>query len=108
MLVRSLTRTSKRVENIGMLLGIVLIFASGLFGASLNINIGRGMAEIDLPTEGFRFYLSQLTPHAYAVNGYLQLMIKGSDLVDIWPNILVLLGFAVVFFLVAIWRFKFE
>jgi len=35
-------------------------------------------------------------------------MLEGAGVVDILPNILALLGFAVIFFLVAIWRFKFN
>jgi len=35
-------------------------------------------------------------------------MIDGADLVDLLPNILALLGFGVVFFLIGLWRFKYE
>jgi ABC-2 type transport system permease protein len=106
MLVGSLARTSKQAGNIGMLLGFVLIFASGLIGVSIEKT--GSMVEAHLPSEGFSFYLSQLTPHIHAVDGYLKLMLYGDGLVEILPNILVLLGFAAVFFLVAIWRFKFD
>jgi ABC-type transport system involved in multi-copper enzyme maturation permease subunit len=27
---------------------------------------------------------------------------------QVWPNIVMLLGFAVVFFAIAVWRFKYE
>jgi hypothetical protein len=35
-------------------------------------------------------------------------MIDGAGLVDILPNVLALLGFGVVFFLLGLWRFKYE
>jgi ABC-2 type transport system permease protein len=54
------------------------------------------------------FYLSQLTPHAHAYSGYLRLLLDGAGLVDIWPNILILLGFGVVSLLVGLWRFRYE
>jgi ABC-2 type transport system permease protein len=109
MLVGSLAKTNKQAESIGTLLGFVLMFASGVLGSSLSITKGAEDAvNISLPSEGFNYYLSQLTPHVHAFDGYVKLIIDGAGVVDILPNILVLLGFAVVFFLVAIWRFKFD
>jgi hypothetical protein len=35
-------------------------------------------------------------------------MIDGADLVELLPNIAALLGFGVVFFLLGLWRFKYE
>ena len=102
MLLGSLARTRKQAGNIGMVLGFVLFFASGLPPSS----ISRTGYESGL--EGFRLYLSQLTPHAHAFNGYLELMLEGAGLVDLLPNILALLGFGVVFFLLGLWRFKYE
>jgi ABC-2 type transport system permease protein len=106
MLVGSLAGTSKQAGNIGMLLGFVLYFASGF--TIFTINVSGGVADASYQPEGIRFYISQLTPHAHAIDGYIQLMIGGAGLADVTPNIVALLGFAVVFFLVAIWRFKFD
>ena len=102
MLLGSLARTRKQAGNIGMVLGFVLFFASGLPPSS----ISRTGYESGL--EGFRLYLSQLTPHAHAFDGYLRLMLEGAGPVDLLPNILALLGFGVVFFLIGLWRFKYE
>ncbi|MFN2108029.1 MAG: ABC transporter permease subunit, partial [Anaerolineae bacterium] len=106
MLVGSLARTTKQAGSIGLLLGFALYFASGILG--FTINPAAGVAQANVPTEGFRFYLSQLTPHTYAVGGYYKLMLEGAGLADIWPNILILFGFGVVFFLIGLWRFKYE
>ena len=106
MLLGSLAQSRKQAGSIGMLLGFVLWFASGF--TSFAINITGGQIQFDLPIEGFRYYLSQLTPHAHAINGYIKLMIDGVGLVDILPNILALLGFGGVFFLIGLWRFKYE
>jgi ABC-2 type transport system permease protein len=106
MLLGSLAQTRKQAGSIGMLLGFVLWFASGF--TSFAIDLTGGQIQFDLPLEGFRYYLSQLTPHAHAINGYYKLMIDGAGLVDILPNVLALLGFGVVFFLLGLWRFKFE
>ncbi len=106
MLVGSLARTSKEAGNIGLLLGFVLYFASGFI--TFNVNISGGVADVSFQSEGLRFYISQLTPHAHAIDGYIKLMLEGAGLLDLLPNILALLGFAAVFFLVAMWRFKFD
>jgi ABC-2 type transport system permease protein len=102
MLIGSLARTQKQAGAIGTILSFVLFFASG---ATAN-TIGRTGIESGL--EGLGFYVSQLTPHARAYDGYSQLMLQGAGVVDILPNILVLFGFGVVFFLVGLWRFKYE
>jgi ABC-2 type transport system permease protein len=107
MLVGTLARTSKQAGSIGMLLGFVLFFAAGFINA-FSLKITGTMVEIGLPTEGFSYYLSQLTPHAHAVDGYLKLILFGDGFLDIVPNILTLLSFAGVFFVVAMWRFKFD
>jgi ABC-2 type transport system permease protein len=106
MLLGSLAQTRKQAGTIGMLLGFVLWFASGF--TTFTIDLTGGQIQLDLPIEGFRYYLSLLTPHAHAINGYIKLMIYGAGLEDILPNILALLGFGVVFFLVGLWRFKYE
>jgi ABC-2 type transport system permease protein len=106
MLLGSLAQTRKQAGGIGMLLGFVLWFASGF--TSFALDLTGGQIQFGVPIEGFRYYLSQLTPHAHAINGYYKLMIDGAGLVDILPNVLALLGFGVVFFLLGLWRFKFE
>ncbi len=106
MLLGSLARTSKLAGSIGTLLGFGLWFASGF--TAFKIDLSGGAIQFDVPMEGIRYYVSQLTPHAHAIRGYYSLMIYGADLDQILPNIAVLLGFAVVFLSVAIWRFKFD
>jgi ABC-2 type transport system permease protein len=102
MLLGSLARTSKEAGNIGMVLGFLLYFASGQTGGSISrTGFESGLA-------GFQFYLSQLTPHSHAFDGYLKLMLGGAGAADILPNIFALLGFGLVFFLVGLWRFRFE
>ena len=107
MLVGSIAKTSKQAGSIGMLLGFVLFFAAGFISA-FSLKITDNVVEVGLPSEGFSFYLSQLTPHAHALDGYLKLFLQGASFGDIVPNILTLLGFAVVLSSVAMWRFKFD
>jgi ABC-2 type transport system permease protein len=102
MLLGSLARNGKEAGNIGMVVGFVLYFASGQTGGS----ISRTGFESGL--EGFRLHLSQVTPHSHAFDGYLRVILGGAGVMEILPNILALLGFAVAFFLIGVWRFKYE
>ena len=102
MLLGSIARTRKQAGAIGLVLGFVLFFASGLPPSNLS------STGYDLGLEGLRLHLSRLTPHTYAYDGYLKLMLGGADLADILPSILVLFGFGLVFFLIGLWRFKYE
>ena len=106
LLLGSIARTSKQAGIIGMLSGFVLLLASGLLGLSPSFT--GNQADLGLPTEGLQFYISQLTPHVHAVDGYVKLVLEGAGLVDVLPNVLVLFGFGVAFFLIGVWRFKYE
>jgi ABC-2 type transport system permease protein len=95
MLLGALCRTSKQAEQLGMVLGFVLLALGGsimpLFRA-----------------EGFIGIVSRLTPSAWGIEGYMGLVSDNWTLAQTAPNILALLGFAVVFFAVAVWRLKFD
>jgi ABC-2 type transport system permease protein len=49
-----------------------------------------------------------ILPTTWAMQGLLDLVLRGRGLMDILPEAGVLLGFAVVFFVVGVWRFRFE
>jgi ABC-2 type transport system permease protein len=94
MLVAALARTRSQVDAVGMVIGIVL----GAVGGSI----------VPIPEKGFLHLLSQFTPHAHAIEGYLNLMSQGAGVVDVIPQIGLLAGVGVMFFLIAMWRFRFE
>jgi ABC-2 type transport system permease protein len=50
--------------------------------------------------------IARITPHAWATSGFNKLMVFGADFGAAVPNILALLGFAVVFGAIAVWRFR--
>ena len=50
----------------------------------------------------------KILPTTWAMQGMLDLGIRGGGLVDILPEASMLLGFAVIFFSVGVWRFRFE
>ena len=52
--------------------------------------------------------VSKITPHAWATTAFNKLLIFGGDFNSVVPNMLVIVGFMVVFGLIAIMRFKTE
>ncbi|MBN1483090.1 MAG: ABC transporter permease [Chloroflexia bacterium] len=94
MLVASLARTRSQADGIGFVLGLVLAAIGG--------------AVVPIPDKGFLHLLSLLTPHAHAIEGILKLTSYGGGLVDVLPQVGLLSGVALLFFLVAMWRFRFE
>jgi ABC-2 type transport system permease protein len=52
--------------------------------------------------------LGLITPHAWAVDAYQDLMVQGYGLARVLPKVGALLAFAAAFFGVGAWRFRFE
>ena len=50
----------------------------------------------------------KILPTTWAMQGMLDLVLRGGGLQDILPEVGVLLGFAVIFFSVGVWRFRYE
>jgi ABC-2 type transport system permease protein len=50
----------------------------------------------------------KILPTTWAMQGMLDLVLRGGGLMDILPEAGVLLGFAVIFFSMGVWRFRFE
>ncbi|MFZ5855532.1 MAG: ABC transporter permease [Chloroflexota bacterium] len=50
----------------------------------------------------------KILPTTWAMQGLLDLVLRGRGLVEILPDAGVLLGFAAVFFAVGVWRFRYE
>ncbi len=52
--------------------------------------------------------LGRIFPTTWAMQGLLDLVLRGKGWMDVLPEAGVLLGFALVFFAVGVWRFKYE
>ena len=57
---------------------------------------------------GFLQALSRFIPHAWAMQGFQDVLVRGYGLAGILPEAGVLLGFAAAFFLIGVWRFRFD
>jgi ABC-2 type transport system permease protein len=58
--------------------------------------------------EGFISILTRFTPHSHAIEAYYSIMAENAGLVDILPEIGFLVGMGVIYFVIAVRRFKFE
>ena len=99
MLIAALARSANQAANTGVILGLVLAAIGGCISMS---------GEPVFRSTGFMGTLANLTPHAYALEGYYSLMAENATLVNVLPQMGIVLAFGVVFFLIAVRRFKFE
>jgi ABC-2 type transport system permease protein len=51
-------------------------------------------------------FIAKITPHAWANTGFNKLMVFGGDFGSVVTEMLALIGFAVTFGAIAIWRFR--
>jgi ABC-2 type transport system permease protein len=99
MLIAALARSANQAASTGIILGLILAVIGGCISMSGQPVFRSG---------GFMGTLANLTPHAYALEGYYSLMAEDATLVSVLPEMGIVLAFGAVFFLVAVWRFKFE
>jgi ABC-2 type transport system permease protein len=95
LLVGAVARNSEKANSLGMILGFGLSVVGGF--PLPWFRIGGPMATI-----------ANIVPHAHSLQAYSGIMVDGYTLAQVSPHILALFGFAIVFFAVALWRFKFE
>ena len=92
-LLASLAKSEEQIRNIGPALAMIFGF------------MGGGM----WPAFAFPEWLnmvSKFTPHRWAIDGFLKLMYQEGGVVSIFPEVLVLLGMAVVFFSLGVFRLR--
>ena len=92
-LLASLTKSEEQIGNIGPALAMIFGF------------MGGGM----WPASAFPDWLnmvSKFTPNRWAIDGFLKLMYQGGGVVSILPEVLVLLGMAIVFFSLGVFRLR--
>jgi ABC-2 type transport system permease protein len=95
LLVAALGKTEPQVNGLSVLLAITL---SALGGMMVPTFIMPNLMKT----------LSLFTPHAWALAGYHDIIIRGLGTKEVLTEMAVLLGFASFFFVVALWRFRFD
>ncbi|MGD8455013.1 MAG: ABC transporter permease [Anaerolineales bacterium] len=94
-MIAALGKTDAQVGGLATLLTLTL---SALGGCLMPTSI--------MPV--FLEKLSRFTPNAWAMRGFQDVLVRGYGLAGILPEAGVLLVFAVAFFLVGVWRFRFD
>ena len=95
LLVAALGKTESQVNSLSVLLAITL---SALGGMMVPTFIMPDLMKA----------LSLFTPHAWALAGYHDIIIRGLGTKEVLTEVAVLLGFASFFFFIALWRFRFD
>jgi ABC-2 type transport system permease protein len=98
MFVAAFAKTSNQADNIGMVLGFVMAGIGGAFPLWPPI----------FRSAGFIGTLAKFTPHAHALEGYYSVMAENATFSQILPQLGFLLLMGSVFFLIAVWRFRYE
>ena len=94
-LVAALARTEAQISGLTVLLLLTLSVLGGCF-------IPRFIMPEWLRIVGL------VTPHAWALDAYQDLLVRGYTFWEVLPKVGVLGAFAVVFFGIGVWRFRFE
>ncbi|MEW6094063.1 MAG: ABC transporter permease, partial [Chloroflexota bacterium] len=88
-------KTAAQAQGLSIMLGMVMALMGGCW------------YPLELFPEAIRTAVKVL-PTTWTMQGLLDLVLRGQPWTAILPEAGVLLGFAAVFFVVGIWRFKFE
>lgn len=99
LLLAALVRSKKQASDFGTLLGFVLGFAGGAIPIAPLL-----MTRMDGPVS----ILTRIVPHANAIEAYYKLTLENASLVDILPEIGILVGMTLVFLLIAVKRLKLQ
>lgn len=94
-LVSALARTEAQVGGLTVLLLLTMSALGGCF-------VPRFIMPEWLRTVGL------ITPHAWALDAYQDLLVRGYGLLEVLPKVGALVAFAAVFFGIGVWRFRFE
>ncbi len=79
----------------------------GSLGTFLLAPLGGAWFPIEITPPAFQT-ISQIFPTTWAMRGFTDVIVRGQGLEGVLLECAVLLGFAAVFFVLGIWRFKYE
>ena len=95
MMVAALAKTDTQVGGTASLLTLTMSAIGGCF----------------MPSSIMPDFLQKISlgiPHYWAMQGFQNVLARGYDIAGIAPQAAILSGFALVFFIVGVWRFRFE
>ena len=92
-MLATLARTDRSADSIAVLTSLVLAPLGGCWWPLFI-------------TPDWMQFIAKFTPHGWATTGFNKLMVFGAGFGDVVPEMLALLGFAVLFGTIAVWRFR--
>ena len=103
--------TSAAATGMGLFIAGVTRSAEQAAGISTLLSVGlSALGGMFVPTfvmPAFMQTLARITPHYWALAAYQDVMVRGLGLNALVPELGSLLGFTVLFFGIAVWRFRF-
>lgn len=95
LLITSLGKTQEQVSSLSTILSIVLSALGGL------------MVPLYVMPD-FMQKLAYAIPHAWALSGFLDVIVRGQGINEVMPIVGVMLGYALIFWVVGLRRFRFD
>jgi ABC-2 type transport system permease protein len=98
--------------SLGLLIGAVArsqdqVVILGLIPMFLLAGFGGAWVPMEITPEAFQKF-ARLTPLAWVMDGFQDIIIRGQGLESVWMAGVVLLGYSVVLLGFALWQFRFE
>ncbi len=88
-------KTSGQASGLSLMLGMVMALLGGCW------------YPLELFPETMRL-AAKILPTTWAMQGFVNIAVRGQGLSGVWVESLVLLGFAFVFYMIGVWRFRYE
>lgn len=95
LLVATMGKTPEQVGGLSTMLALTLAAVGGMMVPSFI------MPE-------FMQMFSRLSPHYWALAGFQDVLVRGLGTADVLNEVVVLCGFALGFFIIGLWRFRFQ
>jgi ABC-2 type transport system permease protein len=95
LLIGALAKTSDQAVIFSL---VPMFIFAGLGGAWVPLEFTNAVVQT----------ISKFTPVAWTMQGFKDILLRGAHFADLVPALLALGGFTVVFFGLAVWRFRFE
>lgn len=110
--VLMITSSALAAGALGTMLGTFVKTESQANGVSIMVGMVMAMMggcwyPIELFPEAMR-NIVKIFPTTWAMQGMLDIVTRGQGVSGIWLESIVLFGFALVFFVIGVWRFKYE
>lgn len=106
------TTTALFAASLGLLIGAVAknedqVAVFSLIPMFILAGLGGAWVPLEITPENFQ-RIARLTPVAFVIDGFQDIIVRGQGLEAVWLSAVVLLGYAGILFVLAIWRFRFD